>query len=616
MTTRITTRTAKTASPTTETRAATIPAWLARRADITPESSMDYLARHSHSFRYAARFLPPPYDELVADVYAFCRFTDDLVDGDTDTPPDELRVRLQDWKRLAAQAHAGIPCGIKLLDKPLLEMGRRGIPFPSAGQLIAAMQRYLHLAGGGGAATPATGRRYGNLATLDVYGYRVASVVGLWLTRLVGVHDERVLARAAELGQAMQLTNILRDVGEDWRNGRLYLPLDALERHGITEADIARAATHVPGNASPGGEAGPHLPQGWPDLMEELMKGAEARYERAFEAIPELPVFFRSPVAVSGMVYRDIHTAIRRNGYDNFTRRARTSAPRKLWLGAKARLWLSRARAAPRPAAYAPRPSAGLALALVITGFSGLATGEVAGAATAAGIPDIGKATAAARAEISLVDAALRAAGGDAALRAAGGDAALRAAGDDAALRAAADNTALHLRRVRALHTLSVEDEDTLPAARRALTLAMALTAAAPAGRPEASAVWLGYQGAFDVVEARHAVWPPARLRALRRGLDRLDEAVRRAPDDVEVRYLRLTSTYYLPALFGRGDSVREDFKALAELLPAVSGAYPSGWYVPLTDFVLGNAPLTAGERDRLRHARAQAASQRLPARG
>ncbi|HLU69808.1 MAG TPA: hypothetical protein VKZ88_03455, partial [Fibrobacteria bacterium] len=111
----------------------------------------------------------------------------------------------------------------------------------------------------------------------------------------------------------------------------------------------------------------------------------------------------------------------------------------------------------------------------------------------------------------------------------------------------------------------------------------------------------------------RHAVWPSARLKALRRGLDRLDEAVRRAPDDVDVRYLRLTSTYYLPALFGRAESVRSDFNALADLLPDVrpdaGGAYPSGWYLPVADFVLRNAPLSADARDRLRQARAQVAT-------
>lgn len=561
-----------------------LPEWLTNRVKIPTESSMAYLARHSHSFRYAARFIPAPHDELIADVYAFCRFTDDIVDGDARTPSSEMRARLSDWQRLAGQAYAGIPTGIKLLDKPLGEMGRRGIPFAYAVDLIEGMRMDVREKAGGEAAPSAPGRRYANLAALDVYGYRVASVVGLWLTRLVGVHDEEVLARAAELGQAMQLTNILRDVGEDWRNGRLYLPLDVLERHGITEEDIARAAASSP-------EA-PRIPRGWDVAMEELMRHAEGRYERAFEAIPALPAFFRSPVAVSGMVYRDIHTAIRRNGYDNFTRRAHTSASRKVWLGAKARLWLARAPRAARASvapglvtAGSPRDKTGnvAARARAAHPLAGLVTGAalilpaLGGAgATAAGIPDIGPIAAVARAEKAVADSALRAAPGDA---------------------------GLHLRKLRALHTLSVADESALAAARRALSTAERATS----GRPETASVWLAYRGAFDIVEARHAVWPPARLKALRRGLDRLDEAVRRAPDDVDVRYLRLTSTYYLPAFFGRGESVTTDFKVLADLLPAVSGVYPSGWYGPLADFVLKNAPLTADERDRLRQVRAQA---------
>jgi len=561
----------------TTTQVACVPAWLQGRLDMTAESSLDYLARHSHSFRYAARFLPRPYDGLVADVYAFCRFTDDLVDGDTRTPPAELRARLGDWKRLAEQAHAGVPSGIPLLDKPLMEMGRRGIPFAYAAELIAGMEMDLReegegrREGAGGALT----RRYEDLAALDLYGYRVASVVGLWLTRLVGVHDEQVLARAAEMGQAMQLTNILRDVGEDWRNGRLYLPLDVLARHGITEAGIAAAASSA---------GAPALPEGWAAAMEELMRNAEARYERAFEAVAALPPFFRSPVLVSGMVYRDIHTAIRRNGYDNFSRRAHTSATRKLWLGAKARLWLARAPRAARvlapPAgtvghapvrARAARPYAGLALAVLLGGA----------AAAAAGIPGIGEVAAAARAEIARLDST----------------------------QVTTGDPARHLRRLRALHAVSVQDEHALPAAREALVAAER----AATGRTETTAVWLACRGAFDIVEARHAVWPSARLKALRRGLDRLDEAVRRAPDDVDVRYLRLTSTYYLPALFGRAESVRSDFNALADLLPDVrpdaGGAYPSGWYLPVADFVLRNAPLSADARDRLRQARAQVAT-------
>ncbi len=296
----------------------TLPAWLREHPDVVSgESSIEYLARHSHSFRYAARFLPAPYDTLVADVYAFCRFTDDLVDVAQGAGAEVLEERLNVWSRLARDSHAGRPSGIALLDRPLMEMARRDIPFEYVEDLLR------------GVAMDLSPRRYVTLKELDVYSYRVASVVGLWLTRLVGVHATHVLERATDLGIAMQTTNILRDVGEDWARGRLYLPLATLRRHGIREEGIAAACSGGP------------LPAGWADAMEELMAAAELRYESAIKAVPMLPRFFQRPVMVSALVYRDIHTALRRNGYDNLRLRAHTSASRKVWLGLKARLLLA-----------------------------------------------------------------------------------------------------------------------------------------------------------------------------------------------------------------------------------------------------------------------------------
>lgn len=549
-----------------------LPAWLAAQAEVlSGETSMDYLARHSHSFRYAARFLPPPYDRLIADVYAFCRFTDDLVDGDTVTPAAELRVRLDHWRALARRAHGGRPTGFALLDRPLMEMGRRGIPFEYASELISGVGMDLDGRPGRDAHTVTASRRYATLAELDLYSYRVASVVGVWLTRLVGVHEASVLQRAADLGHAMQLTNILRDVGEDWRNGRLYLPLDVLSRHGITEGDIDRAAK---------GE-GP-MPHGWASVVEELMEAADARYARSLDAVRALPTFFRTPVTISGLVYRDIHTAIRRNRYDNLTQRAHTSGVRKLWLGVKARAWLARpARPAAAGLVMPPRPAravAGIASALIL--------GPMLALASTTEIPGLEDVATRARLEIARVDAALE----------------------------TSTNGALHLRKLRALYAASVHDASLLPAARDAVAAAQSVGGSEAINNPsEGSRDWaalaLGYRGALDVVEARHASWPPARLKALNRGLARLDDAVRRAPEDADLRYLRLTSTYYLPVLLRRDDRVREDFKALAALLPRVSGAYPAEWYVPVADFVLGNAPLTRDERNRLRAARARAAT-------
>jgi phytoene synthase len=602
--------------------APSLPAWLLEKADtLGSESSMEYLARHSHSFRYAARFLPAPYDQLVADVYAFCRFTDDLVDDDHGTPATELRARLNDWKRLAERAHAGTPCGFALLDLPLLEMGQRGIPFDYAAELIegvamdlsfessdrSARAHGLERARGTAGAqsetsspTPAS-PRYATLSELDRYSYRVASVVGLWLTRLVGVHDAQVLERAADLGHAMQLTNILRDVGEDWRNGRLYLPQDVLARHGITEGDIDRAARN---------DRGAGLPPGWSAAMEDLMAAADVRYERSFEAVRALPSFFRVPVAVSGLVYRDIHTVIRRNGHDNLTRRAHTSKLRKLWLGVKARLWL--ARGASDPAMVAPALDAAKGtrrpiLSLVTSFLAGaaLAATPQATSPSAHGVHGNSRAHLESSATPQASEPARVEDRTQARLRA-------DLARLDAALRSAPANFDLHIARLRILHVLSVHDEKLLGTARAALTRVSELESTgdgAHAGQTagERAALVSAYRGAFDVVEARHAFWPKARLEPLRRGLPQLDSAVKRAPAQAEIRYLRLTSAYYLPFFLGRSWSVREDFKALASLLPSVRSAYPAEWYVAIADFVLENGDLGERERRQLKRTRTQA---------
>jgi phytoene synthase len=304
--------------------AAPVPDWLRAVLEQETGDSLDYLARHSHSFRYAARFLTPPYDTRVADVYAFCRFTDDLVDRAEETDPGILRERLEQWRALASSVYRGIPAGLPLLDRPLLEMARCRIPFAYASSLID------------GVAMDLAPRAYESLEELEEYTYRVASVVGLWLTELVGERDPWMLARARDLGHAMQITNILRDVGDDWRMGRLYLPRDVLRRHGIAEADLEAFARGTPPTAR------------WKNAMEELIASAEQRYARALEAVHHLPGFFQRPILVSALVYRDIHGSLRRNGHDNFTRRARTSLARKAWLGVKARVLLWRAARAGR----------------------------------------------------------------------------------------------------------------------------------------------------------------------------------------------------------------------------------------------------------------------------
>jgi phytoene synthase len=275
-----------------------------------------YFGRHSKSFRFASLLFPAPARADVEGVYAFCRFTDDLVDEAT-VPVPEARARLEAWRSLARAAYEGSPVGVPLLDVVMTRMRESGTPFHYADDLMTGVGMDL---------APS---EYATLADLEVYTYRVASVVGGWVTELFGRHEPELLARAFALGHAMQLTNILRDVGEDWRAGRLYLPTTVMERFGVTRAQVDAVSRDGVVDGA------------WIELLEDLMAVADRHYASAFEAIPALPSYYRRPVAVAARVYQGIHDEIRRNQYDNGTRRAFTSLRRKIVLGSGG-LWALR----------------------------------------------------------------------------------------------------------------------------------------------------------------------------------------------------------------------------------------------------------------------------------
>ena len=132
----------------------------------------------------------------MARVYAFCRVTDDLVDGGA----ADAKALLDEWMGLAGRAYAGNGTGLALLNRVMEEAASARVPFTYAAELGEGMRMDLRR------------ERYETLTDLRVYTHRVASVVGLWITELAGVRTPRVLARAGEMGHAMQLTNILRDV--------------------------------------------------------------------------------------------------------------------------------------------------------------------------------------------------------------------------------------------------------------------------------------------------------------------------------------------------------------------------------------------------------------------
>jgi len=158
--------------------------------DITPPPMRgeweQYLSQHGRSFWMAARLIPPQQRTQVAGVYAWCRYTDDLVDHATCSQADLLRV-LDEWEALSRAAYEGSATGVELLDIVVGEMARRAVPFDHAKNLIRGMR------------ADARGTRFDTLGQLEGYCHDVASVVGLWLTELFGVHEPWVLERASAL---------------------------------------------------------------------------------------------------------------------------------------------------------------------------------------------------------------------------------------------------------------------------------------------------------------------------------------------------------------------------------------------------------------------------------
>ena len=292
----------------------TISAQLLSRLEKVSDTG-DYFAKNSRSFRFASRFFPSEQQERVSRVYAYCRFTDDIVD-DSSIDASTAALLLDEWIDLSRRSYFGSPSGVRFLDLVMSEMSSAGVPFTYVEELAEGMRMDLR------------GERYESMADLKRYTYRVASVVGLWISELFGVHDPLVLKRAEAMGHAMQLTNILRDVGEDLAVGRLYLPADLMRKHNVTESQLKSGMT----------------PAGYTPLIEEIIESGETAYSMGMEGIPDLPSSLRYPVSVAAHVYRGILGEIRRNGYDNITRRAKTSGSRKAVLAARALFDLSTRR--------------------------------------------------------------------------------------------------------------------------------------------------------------------------------------------------------------------------------------------------------------------------------
>lgn len=250
-------------------------------------------AHYSKSFYMASALLPEEKRSAARALYAFCRTVDDIVD---ESDAEDRDMRLGYWKRIVQSAVA--PESDLIATAWVDTLTRYHIPRIYALQLIDGVARDL------------TQTRYQNFDDLSTYCYGVASTVGLMSMYIVGFKSNDALPYAIKLGVALQMTNILRDVGEDYRNGRIYLPQDELALFGLTEADIASGV----------------VTEKWRTFMRFQVERARALYAEAWQGIGMLEREGQMAIAAASDFYSAILEDIEAHDYDVFTRRAHLGA--------------------------------------------------------------------------------------------------------------------------------------------------------------------------------------------------------------------------------------------------------------------------------------------------
>jgi 15-cis-phytoene synthase len=262
---------------------------------------------HSRTYYFSTRLFPQEVRPRVHALYAFMRYADEIVDTPHDLPLDSQLAVLEDFEEETKAAISGEEVPNPVLRAYADTVRTCGIDPATIAAFFESMKMDTR------------DFRYPTYEDLEVYTYGSAAVVGLMMCRVVGVADGKADPHAGALGVAMQLSNFLRDVGEDWRRGRVYLPLEDLARFEYTERDLASGL----------------VDERFVDLMRFEIGRARKLYEIADEGIAYIPRGRRFPVVVARELYAAILDRIEAQGYDVFSRRAQVSRPGKVMVAAR-----------------------------------------------------------------------------------------------------------------------------------------------------------------------------------------------------------------------------------------------------------------------------------------
>ena len=269
---------------------------------MTPDEYCQQKAAASgSSFYYSFLFLPPERRRAITALYAFCREVDDAVDEASDA--QRAAVKLAWWRAEVANLCSG---------KPQHPVARALLPFLEKYSISG--EKLLEIIDG--MEMDLMQSRYLDFKGLQLYCYRVASVVGLLAAEIFGYQDRQTLKYAHDLGMAFQLTNIIRDVGEDARRGRIYLPIDELQRFNVPASQILERRHD----------------DNFRQLMAFQAERARKYYDQAFEQLPAADRKSQRPGLVMAAIYRTLLDEIEGDGFLVLDRRTSLTPMRKLWI--------------------------------------------------------------------------------------------------------------------------------------------------------------------------------------------------------------------------------------------------------------------------------------------
>jgi phytoene synthase len=287
-----------------------LPSEIKTTGRLTPldlEASYDYcmdlFKLHARSFHFASRYLDEEQRRAISALYGFCRLADDFAD-ELNLPKEKIEHELDVLTNLTSRLAEG-----EVFDHPLFRafgdtMMKYKIPVKYLHDLIEGVRMDINLT------------EVRTVEELDKYCYHVASTVGIMMCHIWRRIEPQTLERAADLGHAMQLTNILRDIAEDYENGRIYIPAETRQEFGVDESDFKNK------RVSPNFK--------W--LLKHEIARARSIYARAEVGIQDLPPEAAFTVKVASRVYSEIMTEIEKMDYQVFSKRAVVPKWKKLWI--------------------------------------------------------------------------------------------------------------------------------------------------------------------------------------------------------------------------------------------------------------------------------------------